>query len=533
MDIEQGKSLSRSFRVAAERLDFLGRELTPIIASSPWSGPDGQRFKSDWNGHRQVLMSTSRALREASQTLQHNIDEQQFASSAATSGVNAPLPGESPWQWYGRLLASGESNGSEAKSSRGVVGGLLHGAKDKVGGLLHGAKDKAEDVVDGAKDTAEHVADGAQDGFSWLRDRGVDVAEGAKDGAGNAWDWAKNGSHSPLNNIPDAVGDVLNDSLDLAKLLQWDPLVHGELPSISQVLAGATKLTGSGLNLGSVLFSGGINHPHILDDGHPTAGPPVPVGVGSGGSNTPVPEHLEDILGGVTKAYGDEKNDGSTVRITEVNKPGQGPAYIVSIPGTESWDRQTGDNPLDLTGNLTSVANGESTATKSIELALDQAGIPRDAPVLLVGHSQGGIIAADLASNDEFTDKYNVTNLITYGSPIDSVSVPDNIDAVAIQHDKDVVPRLDLGNHKFSTVAGVPLIPFGSENNATVVDLKSPAGIGDPKANHDYGKYATSVGEAEKSGPLNDYKNLPSTQRFLTDDPAQVSSTKSQIGRKQ
>ncbi|MDQ0707612.1 hypothetical protein QFZ52_000264 [Arthrobacter woluwensis] len=549
MDLEQGRILSRGFQAAAVKLEYLGRELTPLISSSPWNGPDGLRFKSEWTGHRQVLMNTSRALLAASQVLQRNVEEQR-AASTLTGTANGPLPGESPWQWYGRLLASAEPRDSEAKSSRGIVGGLLHGAKDKAGGLLDGAKDKAEDIADGTRDRV-----------------------------GDAWDFARHDAHSPLNNIPDALGDFSTDAINLAKASQLDPLLNGEPPSISRVVAATAKLAGSTLNLGSVLVSGGVNHPHILDDGHPAASGPHGLSTTDSTSKeelqpkkdhwpTPVPTDLSNILRGVDAAYDDKGKEGTpdgAVRITEVDKhDGKGPAYIVSIPGTQPWNPLSGSTANDVTGNLTSIANGESTAGGSVELALEKAGVPQDAPVLLVGHSQGGIIAANLASDRDFTDKYNVTNVITYGSPVDTIRVPNSIDTLAIQGSGDAVPRTDLGNAKLAP-GGVPL-PGSSANGAHVVTLPSPDGkdaelpsaktvllppalqqpylahsaydnakilFGNLGANHSHTGYADSVGEHESSGGLNDYKNLSSTQRFLANEGDSVKSTTSNIGRTQ
>lgn len=512
MDIEQGKALGKQMEQAAERFSQLGRNLTPVITSSPWDGPDGRRFKNDWEGHRHQLMSTSTALRAAAKKVQDHVREQERASGHKGSG-GQDRPGI--WESFGRLLSSGASRVD------GAVDGLLGGLKDGVDFL----KDGAEDLADGAQDLAGDAVDAMQDGAS------------------DAFDWVMNSPHSPVNNLLDAQGDAL-DAIGNFGRLGWDALRTGEPPSITELVAGGGQLLAAGVNLTSVLGTGGFYHPHILDDGSPAASEPHEVGVGDdrkvdGHRSTPVPDSLSSILGGVTAAYDDGGKDNTpdaAIRITTVDKgDGNGPAYIVSIPGTSEWNVQSGSNPMDTVGNLSSASGDLSTASQAVQLALEKAGVPSDAPVMLVGHSQGGMTAAALAADDDFRNDYNVTNVLTYGAPIDSTHIPDNINTVAIQHPNDVVPRLDLGNAKPSPFAGIPAVPWSTSHDGTVVTLPSPEGVEfwDAAGNHDYNNYADSVAANEGSGALADYRNDPSTQRFITDDPSQVTSTTSNISRKE
>lgn len=48
--------------------------------------------------------------------------------------------------------------------------------------------------------------------------------------------------------------------------------------------------------------------------------------------------------------------------------------------------------------------------------AMRQAGIGKDEPVALIGHSQGGIVAATLAS--DWAEEYTIEHVVTAGSPV-------------------------------------------------------------------------------------------------------------------
>ncbi|WCI09781.1 hypothetical protein PJ267_10055 [Arthrobacter sp. OVS8] len=99
MDLEQGERLAKELSRASRRFAQLSGQLTPVIAASPWRGPDGEQFRSDWKAHSRMLLATSEALRAASDAVRENVRQQQDASSGRS--VGARVDGQASTSQYG------------------------------------------------------------------------------------------------------------------------------------------------------------------------------------------------------------------------------------------------------------------------------------------------------------------------------------------------------------------------------------------------------------------------------------------------
>ena len=94
-DIAQLRRLAQDLANGANRLDQLGQQLGSSIASSPWKGHDGERFRSDWNAsHAKVLRAAAAGIQQASKALLQNADQQDQASTGSTGGGG--------WAWQRR-----------------------------------------------------------------------------------------------------------------------------------------------------------------------------------------------------------------------------------------------------------------------------------------------------------------------------------------------------------------------------------------------------------------------------------------------
>lgn len=114
------------------------------------------------------------------------------------------------------------------------------------------------------------------------------------------------------------------------------------------------------------------------------------------------------------------------------------PSWAVYIGGTASWDLTAGEQPWDLTSDVEAVAGRPSGSYDAVVQALQAAGVEAGDPVIAVGHSQGGVLAAQLASDDRFS----VTGIVTAGAPIASADVPASVAVLQVEHSDDVVPSL-------------------------------------------------------------------------------------------
>jgi hypothetical protein len=132
-----------------------------------------------------------------------------------------------------------------------------------------------------------------------------------------------------------------------------------------------------------------------------------------------------------------------TVHITHVTAADGSVSHIVQIPGTQHWGASRGDNPVDLTTNLHLMAGRSTYLQAQAAEAMRQAGVAPGDPVMLTGHSQGGITAAALASDPAFRAEFAVASVLTGGSPISRFDIPDSVSVLSLEHRQDAVPMLE------------------------------------------------------------------------------------------
>lgn len=137
------------------------------------------------------------------------------------------------------------------------------------------------------------------------------------------------------------------------------------------------------------------------------------------------------------------------VRVIEQPRPDGSSAWILQIPGTQEWHPRAGEVPHDLTADLQLMGFRQAALTQAAlaALAAAQRGsgrLGRGDPVLVTGHSLGGIAAMSIAATPGVAERLNVTHVVTVGSPVGYFVVPDDVQVVSLEHHTDPVPRLDL-----------------------------------------------------------------------------------------
>lgn len=120
------------------------------------------------------------------------------------------------------------------------------------------------------------------------------------------------------------------------------------------------------------------------------------------------------------------------------------PRYVVQLPGMQTYG--SASHPIDLPGAVAAVSSASAAYDKAVVKAMQYAGVPNGAEVMLVGHSLGGIAAMNLAGNRMFNGEYvRVTHVITAGSPVSAKTVVrgSGTRVLEIENLNDIVPHLD------------------------------------------------------------------------------------------
>ncbi|MBZ5734973.1 GPI inositol-deacylase [Nocardioides sp. TRM66260-LWL] len=254
----------------------------------------------------------------------------------------------------------------------------------------------------------------------------------------------------------------------------WPTTDYGESVRGLQALAG---LTGQLQDVGAPV----IGWPHSV--------PPA---------SLPEGRYVDSLLAAEWNTYGDPQ-----IRVNQVVTEEHGQAYVVTIPGTEDWGLTHQGNYFDFTSNVQLMGRRDAQVQAAVEEAMRRAGIKPGDPVMLVGHSQGGIIAASIAADRDF----DVRAVVTAGSPIARIPIPDDVQVLSFENRQDAVPKLDGRDNpasaNWTTVTG--------DVEGTAAMRRDPS-VGGAHGEEPYRQTAT---RADSAGALDDWKRR--TGEFIPD----------------
>lgn len=136
-----------------------------------------------------------------------------------------------------------------------------------------------------------------------------------------------------------------------------------------------------------------------------------------------------------------------------------GPVHIVTIPGTQTAELNAkqnvqriadpvpqgmvAENPWEFAGISESMGFGSQHVSVAVSQALSAAGAQPGDQIILSGYSQGGIHAMNLAADTRITDTYQVDYVLTAGSPVALISIPESATALHLEDREDMVPGTD------------------------------------------------------------------------------------------
>jgi hypothetical protein len=131
MNVAEVRQLADRLGHAAEGLRAIVGTIDGRISHTSWHGPDAERFRYWWPGHRQLVLAAADHLQGLGHSARNNADEQERASGAAGSSsagsgfVGSAFVGGSGWQ-------------QAAGAALGVAAGLAGRALDLGGQFVRG-----------------------------------------------------------------------------------------------------------------------------------------------------------------------------------------------------------------------------------------------------------------------------------------------------------------------------------------------------------------------------------------------------------
>lgn len=156
-------------------------------------------------------------------------------------------------------------------------------------------------------------------------------------------------------------------------------------------------------------------------------------------------------------------------------------SWVVYVPGTTDWTSGDGE-PQDLLTNLEAVGGTPTAMESGVVTAMRQAGIQPGEEVALYGHSQGGITVSNIAADPAIQERYNITTVLTAGSPTAGADIPDDVHALHLENTGDAVPGLDAAP-----------TPTGPNRQVAMLDTHQMSTNGYPHASSAYAQAAEGL----------------------------------------
>ena len=415
MDTAQVREHAERLRTASGEVEDLTSRLTTAVHAASWTGADAEEFRDRWTSlAADRLSSVCAELRTLGDGALGEADEQDTASApdGAPGTEDAPRSGD----------------------------GYLHRDNPWL-------PDWLEAPLEG---TVSDLAGLVSDGIGWGFDTGIDLLEGGLGLFG-------------VNT--DGIAQFQRDAGHLGEILE-DWATGERVPTVAEVGAAGLLTVGSA-GVGVYEAVTGEDTP-LLDD-RPGG---IVESVATDDTPSQSPQTLQDLILDNNSLRMEDPGGGplenGQIGIQEVRSTQGGePSYIVQVPPTEADVSDVPGayggqgNSRDWASNLRLVAGQHPAAMDDVRAAMEEAGVPPGADVMIVGHSQGGIIANHLSADPTFNSSggepgtYNITHTFSVGSPVQTV-VPaqGTTESVNVNHEAslgrggfggDLIPTTDLG----------------------------------------------------------------------------------------
>lgn len=316
---------------------------------------------------------------------------------------------------------------------------------------------------------------------SAVRGRAVALRRAARayDGAESTttWDRIVNLASGPWAGPAVGVGDL---ATVLRNLVVGRPLLPG---SLAAEVMGSSGIAALGAISSRVVVPGAqhrlgrarddvVLEPVRSSDGLPAAG------------------SAADLADRIALAYAASGEGASAIDIQRVAHVDGTVSWTVAVPGTMGGAGPGATQPLDPAANLPAYL-GWSTAAEALVLAaMLDAGIEPGEPVVLAGHSQGGMTVTRLAGDPGVRERFTIAALVTFGAPVAHLPAS-GVPALHVVHAEDGVPAL---SGRVGSRAG------GPAQGEIVVVRELGAAAGSLLAAHQIATYAATTRRAAARG---------------------------------
>ena len=216
-------------------------------------------------------------------------------------------------------------------------------------------------------------------------------------------------------------------------------------------------------------------------------GSPVQAGMTGKGKDSRSPQSISETITHCQElqasrgSLGQDYEEAGVISIQRVEHADGRVSWVVYVPGTTDWTVGDGE-PQDLLTNLEGVGGTPTAMESAVVTAMRQAGIQPGEEVALYGHSQGGITVSNIAADPAIQDRYNITTVLTAGSPTAGAAIPDDVHALHLENAGDAVPGLDAaptptGPHRQVAMLDTHQMDMGGYPHASDVYAQATEGL--------------------------------------------------------
>ena len=216
-------------------------------------------------------------------------------------------------------------------------------------------------------------------------------------------------------------------------------------------------------------------------------GSPVQTGMTGKGKDSRSPQSISETITHCQElqasrgSLGQDYEEAGVISIQRVEHADGRVSWVVYVPGTTDWTVGDGE-PQDLLTNLEGVGGTPTAMESAVVTAMRQAGIQPGEEVALYGHSQGGITVSNIAADPAIQDRYNITTVLTAGSPTAGADIPDDVHALHLENAGDAVPGLDAaptptGPHRQVAMLDTHQMDMGGYPHASDVYAQATEGL--------------------------------------------------------